>query len=62
MKKYIVVPEDALNYLTDKHELDGEAFDAAKSRASYSNMKFFVVQVIAVAEKEPDPVILRRLT
>lgn len=60
-KKYIVIPHDVLERLTDVHTTQESAQTSALERCGETGMRMAVAEIQTIAVREHPPVKLRRV-
>jgi hypothetical protein len=61
LKKFVVIPRDALECLTNRHGTLDEATGDAEARCAETGMTTFVIELKAVAARADRPVKVRKL-
>ncbi len=61
LKKFIVVPRDAMDVLAARHASIEEAFAAATDACAESGMSMYVIELRAVAARADRPVTVKKL-
>lgn len=61
ISKWVVIPQDVLDRLTDVHSTQESAQQSALDRCGETGMRMSVVEIQTVAVREHPPVKLRRV-
>ena len=61
MKRFLVVPRDALDKLIDRHVEAAEATEQAKQRCAEEAQAMYVVELRFICTRDTPPVTVRKL-